>query len=285
MAERRIHAGAQALGDLAADRMQRRRQWVTLAQACCVTLNALATALIRIVVEKSRQDEVARRTSDAFGVWHGSCLVTVIRRIECNMFRSTRLLRFVFAALLTFGSLPAWSAGTKADEFVQSRHGQLSTLLQLQKSSTREKKVAASIDEVFDYKELATRSLGQEWEARSDAERAQFQELLERLVRQSYRKSIDATLGYAIEYRGVRKSGGDTIVTTVATHKTDSRKAPVSIEYVLVPAGDTWRAVDVIIEGSSLVANYRSQFTRVIKKKGFSELVARMKHKLAKGEK
>jgi phospholipid transport system substrate-binding protein len=92
-------------------------------------------------------------------------------------------------------------------------------------------------------------------------------------------------LGYEVEYRGVHRSGAATTVATVAKHKSDKRKPPLSIDYVLQEKDGKRRAVDVVVEGSSLVGNYRSQFTRVIKKKGFAELIAVMKRKLEKGEK
>jgi phospholipid transport system substrate-binding protein len=196
----------------------------------------------------------------------------------------SRLSVVVFAALFSLVSELGFAAEPNADQFVKDRHVQLVELLQQARSPARERKVAASIDEVFDYQELATRSLGDEWKNRSDSERQQFRELLERLVRQTYRKSIDQTLGYNVEHNGTRKSGDDTVVATTAKHKTDSRKAPVNIDYVLVQVDGKWRAVDVIIEGSSLVGNYRSQFTRIIKKKGFVELITKMKRKLEKGD-
>lgn len=196
--------------------------------------------------------------------------------------RSFRLI--LIAVLLSITSTVAFAAAPDAQDFVRERHEQLVALLQQPKSSAREGKVSSSIDEVFDYQQLAMRSLGDEWAKRTDAERKQFQDLLEQLVRKTYRKSINTTLGYSVEYRGTRKSGEDTIVSTIAKHKTDKRKAPISIDYVLTPAGSRWRAVDVVIEGSSLVGNYRSQFTRIIKKKGFSELVEKMKHRIEAGQ-
>jgi phospholipid transport system substrate-binding protein len=200
------------------------------------------------------------------------------------MTRTLRLSVLLFASMLTLVPVSALAEGSDAEQFVQGRHGQLVTLLQQPKNSVREKRVGASIDEVFDYEQVAIRSLGDEWKNRSDAERAEFRNLLEQLVRQSYRKSVDQTLGYNVEYRGTKKSGGDVVVSTVAKHKTDSRKAPVSVDYVLIQVDGKWRAADVVIEGSSLVGTYRSQFTRIIRKQGFPEVIAKMKRKLEKGE-
>lgn len=200
------------------------------------------------------------------------------------MKRPFSIVRFFFVALFCLWPALALAAGPDAEQFVRDRHSQLVTLLQQSKSAARDGKVSASIDEVFDYQQLAARSLGHEWSKRSEAEQKQFSEILTQLVRQTYRKSINTTLGYSVEYRGTRKAGDDIIVSTVAKHKTDNRKAPVSIDYVLVQTNGTWRAADVVIEGSSLVGNYRSQFTRVIKKSGFAELLEKMKRKVQKGD-
>jgi phospholipid transport system substrate-binding protein len=201
------------------------------------------------------------------------------------MTRAFRLSMILFALLLALVQGSAFAAPVDAEQFVKDRHDQLIALLEQPKNASREKRVGASIDEVFDYEQLAARSLGDEWKNRTDLERKEFRELLEQLVRKSYRKSIDSTLGYQVEHRGSRKSGEDTIIATVAKHKTDARKAPIGIDYVLVQVQGKWRAVDLIIEGSSLVGNYRSQFTRVIKKKGYQELILMMKRKLEKGGK
>jgi phospholipid transport system substrate-binding protein len=202
---------------------------------------------------------------------------------EFPMSRITRYFIFVFASLSLFLSSGAWAADDGAEEFVRGKHEQLTAVLKLPKSAAREKKVSVAIDESFDYATLAERSLGDEWKNRTEDERKQFRELLEGLVRQSYRKSIDSTLGWDVEYRGKTAKEAATVVATVSKNKTDARKAAVTVDYVLVQRDGKWRVVDVIIEGSSLVNNYRSQFTKVIKKKGFAELVVKMKSKLEKG--
>jgi phospholipid transport system substrate-binding protein len=187
-------------------------------------------------------------------------------------------------SLILFTSTGAFAAGEGAEEFVRSKHVQLTAVLKQPKSTAREKRVSAAIDESFDYATLAERSLGDEWKNRSEDERKQFRELLEGLVRQAYRRSIDSTLGWDVEYRGNTVRADGTVVTTVSKNKADARKAPVSVDYVLLQNAGKWRVVDVVIEGSSLVNNYRSQFTKLIRKKGFAEVIAKMKAKLAKGE-
>jgi len=155
--------------------------------------------------------------------------------------------------------------------------------LTLPKSPGREDKISAIMDQVFDYDELAKRSLGDEWNARSDSEKQEFRSLLERLVKQSYRKNLGKTAGWDISYNATTNVEGGVRVPTVAKHKTDQRKEPVSVDYVLHEVHGQWKAYDVIVEGSSLIANYNSQFRKIVRKQGFGELITRMKRRVQKG--
>lgn len=175
------------------------------------------------------------------------------------------------------------AAAGPAENYVKSRQDDLVALFELPKSAAREQKISAIMDQVFDYADLAKRSLGDDWPARSDAEKQEFERLLEQLVKQSYRKHLDKTTGWALTFNPSSNVDGGVRVPTVATHKTDKRKDPVSIDYLLHETKGKWRVYDIVIEGSSLVGNYNSQFRKIIRKKGFGELVSRMKRRLDKG--
>jgi phospholipid transport system substrate-binding protein len=205
-----------------------------------------------------------------------------------NQIPMSRLFQFCRSFLVMMAltvSATAYGADPNPEDFVRAKQEQLASILKQPKSGAREKSVAAAIDAVFDYGELAQRSLGDEWKNRSDEEREQFRELLEGLVRQTYRRSIDSTLGWQVDFLGKTVKDGATVVATVAKHKTDARKAPVSVDYTLKSTSDgSFRVIDITIEKSSLTQNYRSQFTKIIKKKGFGELIAKLKARLAKGQ-
>ena len=70
---------------------------------------------------------------------------------------------------------------------------------------------------------------------------------------------------------------------TVATSKTDKRAEPVSVDYALHEVKGQWKVYDIVVEGSSLVGNYNSQFRKIIRKQGFGELIIRMKRRAEKG--
>lgn len=198
------------------------------------------------------------------------------------MTRST-LLKVLFVALLGV-ALPrsAFADDGGAEPFVKDKHAELTELLKKPKSPANDKKVQAVFDELLDYDYLARESLKDYWGERSDAEKKDFSDVLQQLVRNAYRKNLKKTLEYSIEYRGSDKAKQGYLVRTVAKSKTNSREDPISVDYLLHKVNGKWRVYDIVTEGSSLVHNYRSQFRRIIKKKGFDELMRRMKDKLAK---
>jgi phospholipid transport system substrate-binding protein len=150
--------------------------------------------------------------------------------------------------------------------------------------SQRDKQVAAVLDGMIDYDELAKRSLAGHWADLSDAQRKEFTDVLRTLVRRNYERNIKNILDYRVEYLGEEPGAAGVIVHSRASSASNSREEPISIDYQLMKMSSGWRVVDVVTEGSSLVNNYRNQFHRVIQKDGYETLVRRMKEKLAKGQ-
>ncbi len=192
-----------------------------------------------------------------------------------------------FAAAVSVLALSLASAGSAfagaATDVVKSKQTALFDLIK-QSTPESEKKVAALFDEMLDYPTLAEGSLGSEWAARSDAEKAQFSDLLKQLVRKGYERNLKKILGFGVEYVAEDAAGDAVLVKTKAKSKTDTRDEPVEIVFKLAQKGGTWRVQDIITEGVSLVSSYRSQFTKIVKKDGFPALIQKMKDKLAKGD-
>jgi phospholipid transport system substrate-binding protein len=188
-----------------------------------------------------------------------------------------------FLGPLTLSLVLAFSGAASAEPtakgFVMSKQSEL-TLLVKDKSPSNTKKVEALFDEIIDYDTLARESLDKYWAERTDAERAEFKQVLKDLVRRAYRKNLDKTAGYDVAFEGEAKVDKGQLVKTVARSKSNVREEPLSIDYVVTQVGGKWLIADIVTEGSSLVTNYRRQFGRIIKSKGFDELLRRMKGKL-----
>jgi phospholipid transport system substrate-binding protein len=195
--------------------------------------------------------------------------------------RTSKLIAaFAFAFALSL-SLPAF--GAEAENFVKGKHTELAELVSKAKSAEDEKKLDAAFDAVFDYDALAKATLKDSWEQRTPTERAEFTTILKDLVRNAYRRNIKKTLGYEIDYKGEEDGEAGKVVRTVAHNTKNNREEPVSIDYVVHQVGGKWLINDIVTEGASLAHTYRNQFRKVIEKKGFDELLKRMKTKRDKG--
>jgi phospholipid transport system substrate-binding protein len=184
--------------------------------------------------------------------------------------------------MLSFGLAIAGAAyAGPATDVVKAKQ---TTLYELIKSPGNQAKINTTLDEVLDHQALAEGSLGSEWNVRTDAEKAQFSDLLKQLVRRSYERNIKKTVNYDIEYIGETEKNAQVIVKTKAVSKTDKRADPVEIDYTLAQKDGKWRIVDIKTDGVSLVSSYRSQFTKIVKKDGFPALITKMKDKIAKGD-
>jgi phospholipid transport system substrate-binding protein len=183
---------------------------------------------------------------------------------------------------LSFASVGSAFAGGATD-VVKSKQTALFNLIK-QSTPDSDKKVSALFDEMLDYAALTEGSLGSEWAARSDAEKAQFSDLLKQLVRKGYERNLKKILNFDVEYLAEDAAGDAMMVKTKAKSKGDAREEPVEIVFKLAQKGGAWRVQDIVTEGVSLVSSYRSQFTKIVKKDGFPVLIQKMKDKLAKGD-
>jgi phospholipid transport system substrate-binding protein len=129
-------------------------------------------------------------------------------------------------------------------------------------------------EDIFDFPETAKRSLGRHWAARTPAERDEFVKLFGDLLERSYISKIELYGGEKIQYVSDKVEGDLASVQSKLITKTGT---DVPIEYRMLKKGDRWLVYDVIIEGVSLVSNYRTQFNKIIQTSSYAELVKKMK--------
>jgi len=138
----------------------------------------------------------------------------------------------------------------------------------------RRQALKKSISTIFDYNEMAKRSLGKHWNQRSAAEKKQFSELFASLLENSYSGKIESYNNEKIVYlKEIVEEDYAEVKSRIVTARHDE----FSLDYRLMREGDRWKVYDVVIEGVSLVSNYRSQFNKIIKAQGYQELVKKMK--------
>lgn len=133
-----------------------------------------------------------------------------------------------------------------------------------------------SISTVFNYSEMAKRSLGKHWSQRSAAEQKQFSDLFASLLENSYASKIESYNNEKIVYLKETVDGDHAEVKSkVITAKRDE----YTLDYRLARLNGKWSVYDVVIEGVSLVSNYRTQFNKIITANGYPELVKKLQTK------
>jgi phospholipid transport system substrate-binding protein len=131
-------------------------------------------------------------------------------------------------------------------------------------------------NDIFDFSETARRSLGRHWQGRTPAERDEFVQLFSDLLERTYMSKIETYGGEKIQYNGDTIEGDQAKVQTKLVTKGSGE---IPVEYRMHKVGGRWLVYDVVIEGVSLVANYRTQFNKIIQTSSFQELMNKMKNK------
>ena len=178
---------------------------------------------------------------------------------------------------LVMGAAGAW-AGQPTEIAKQVIERALEALKEPGPAEARRQKVKRIVDPYFDYQEMAKRSLGPTWGTLSAGQRQEFVQLFAQLLEASYSDKIEKYAQHVkIDYTGEILDNEYAEVRTVVLRTNDR----IPLNYRLVNEAGSWKVYDVVIEGVSLVSNYRSQFSRIIHESSYAELVRRLKTKVS----
>lgn len=132
------------------------------------------------------------------------------------------------------------------------------------------RKAAASL---FDFDEMARRTLTRHWTAHTPQEQAEFVQLFTDLLERSYIGRIESWSGEKILYGAEAVDGAFASVRS----KVVTRRAEVAIEYRLLQRDGRWRVYDVLMDGVSFVATYRGEFERIIQQSSWAGLMDKLR--------
>ena len=144
------------------------------------------------------------------------------------------------------------------------------------KAEQRRALVLAAAEDVFDFAHTARLTLGGHWDQLSVPQREEFVDLFRGFIGRSYLSNVDLGEGQKVSY------GEETIEGNRATVKskvTTSAGSTIPLDFRMALDGGKWRLYDVAVDGTSLVANYRQQFVRIIKAGSYDELVQKLRAK------
>jgi phospholipid transport system substrate-binding protein len=146
-----------------------------------------------------------------------------------------------------------------------------------EKAEQRRAIVLAAAEDIFDFGHTAKLTLGTYWEQLTPKQREEFVDLFKGFIGKSYLSNVDIGDGQKFVYTGETVEGNR---ATVRSQITTSGGSSLGVDFRMIQ-GDSgkWRLYDVNFEGMSLVANYRQQFTRVIKASSYDDLVGKLRAK------
>lgn len=144
----------------------------------------------------------------------------------------------------------------------------------------KKEKLSAMSQEMFDFTELSKRSLGQAWSKLNPEQQKEFTRLYKSILEDTYADKItsytDEKLVFGKEITLTEKTVE--VQTTVVT-----KTSNIPINYRLIEENGRWKVYDVVIEGVSLISNYRSQFREILATKTPEALLETLRKKVGHG--
>jgi phospholipid transport system substrate-binding protein len=190
-------------------------------------------------------------------------------------------LLFIFILLTTLTS-PLFASPEEPGQIVVDTINKGLTVLndpELQtedKMIERRKKLWNAVKEVFCFEETAKRSLGRHWNDRTEEEKKEFTETFKDMLKNIYLEKSDSYANENIVYKDeIVKGNRGKVHTTFITKENEE----VAVDFNMKIIDNEWKIYDVIIEGVSIVGNYRSQFNSVLTNSTFAELMEKLREK------
>ncbi|MBI3806835.1 MAG: ABC transporter substrate-binding protein [Nitrospirae bacterium] len=143
------------------------------------------------------------------------------------------------------------------------------------KVEERRRRLEQVVGDRFDYQEMSRRALGAPWNTLSDKDKEEFVALFRMLLINSYADKIETYSGEGVQYINERTEKDYAEVRT----KVLTGKIEIPLDYRLLNKGDDWRVYDVVVDGVSLVNNYRGQFSKILRSSTFADLVDQLRKK------
>jgi len=130
----------------------------------------------------------------------------------------------------------------------------------------------------FDFEKVARLVLGRAWRSASKEQKKGFIVEFRTLLLKTYAVALSKYKDQKIEFKPTRMSEEDEIVI-VKSEIIQSGTQPIRVNYALSKSSGKWLVFDIVIEGVSLVTNYRSQFSSEIRRNGMDTLIKKLAKK------
>ncbi len=189
--------------------------------------------------------------------------------------RSFLLLLAMWAGLV---SAPARAADTPPDVLARTTTQEVLTILkrdkELQNGNLAKvyQLVEAKILPNFDFNRMTQLVIGKHWPRATPTQKQALVTEFRNLLVRTYSSSLTAFTNQTVEFKPLIMRAGDTDVT-VRSEINQPGGQPIPIDYRMYSTAFGWKIYDVTIDGVSLVTNYRSSFSSVIRQNGIDGLI------------
>jgi len=135
------------------------------------------------------------------------------------------------------------------------------------------------VREMFDFDEISRRALSRHWQTLQRDEQAEFVTLFRDLLERAYLAQVETVGNEKIVFLGESSEGGGAAI--VRSKVVTRQGAQMPLDYRLHLLDGRWRIYDVVVQGISFIASYRTQFDRVIRAESYGALRERLQKKAA----
>lgn len=190
----------------------------------------------------------------------------------------------LFAGLSMAAFMQVAVAETAPDELVKSTANEVLTIIKQDKdiqagniskiTQVAEEKILPN----FNFDRTSRMVLGKHWRTASPQQKEEFKKQFRDLLIRTYASALSKYQNQTIEFKPMRMQPGDKEVT-VRSEIMQPGGQPIAVDYSLEKTADSWKVYDIVIEGVSLVTNYRGQFAEEVKRSGLDGLIQKLSEK------
>lgn len=147
------------------------------------------------------------------------------------------------------------------------------------RKDTRREQIMAYVNQRFDFEEMSKLTLGSKWKGLSPEQKKNFQKLFSELLKNTYIGRVESYSNEVVQYEKEVFDGEQQARAMVYT-KVIKNNQEIPINYKLLDRNGEWFVYDVLIEGVSLVRNYRTEFARILNQEQYPGLIKRLQAKI-----
>jgi len=138
------------------------------------------------------------------------------------------------------------------------------------------------VNQYFDFEEMARRALGRSWRDLAPAKQSEFVKLFKDLLFTTYVDKVETYTcsNESVVFQGQQVEGDYALVKTQVIAA--SRNVRAQVDYRLRVIDGEWKVYDVVVEGISMINNYRQQFDSILANRSVDDLIKLMREKTSR---